>query len=148
VIYIADGVGETWRHWQEMVTRNVSSLTARYLFSRALADDEGAISINYGSRAQKQVKEAFNSFVINPPPAEETPAPTPSGSFNRRRSVESQHKFDCPAGHTYCWTGERQEYACMDTSSDVTGMSPPSLPFPSSLRSLITLSALPEMRRT
>jgi len=83
-----------------------------------------AAVLNVGERSRGQVITTTDYFMIGPPPEDETPAPTPSGSFQKRRgSIESQHKFDCPTGHTYCWTGERQEYACMDTSSDVTGMS-------------------------
>jgi len=102
------------------------------------------MEFNYGSRTIRQAQTNIDVFGIDPsaaaeeapPPAEETPAPTPSGSFQNRRSIESQHKFDCPTGHTYCWTGERQEYACMDTSSDVTGMFLSFFP-PVSLPSLI-----------
>ena len=86
------------------------------------------LEINFGARAQFLSMSYFDAFLVQPPP-DETPAPTPSGAM-KKRNAEAQHKFDCPTGQTYCWTGERQEYACMDTSSDVTGTSPPpSIPF-------------------
>ena len=84
----------------------------------------GATEFNFGSRAQLQYATYSDAFYIEPPPSA-APAPVPSGAMQKKRSVEAQHKFDCPTGQTYCWTGERQEYACMDTSSDVTGKSSP-----------------------
>jgi hypothetical protein len=79
------------------------------------------LEINFGARAQFLSMSYFDAFMVEPP-VEETAAPAPSGAMQKRKNA--QHKFDCPTGQTYCWTGERQEYACMDTSSDVTGTSP------------------------
>jgi len=128
----------TWRLWLEMPTPTATtetSLTLTAIVSTLAIQNEldsdpiGAIEIQYGPRTGP-VTNYPEFFRVAPPPgpAAEAPAPVPSGSFQKRRSLESQHKFDCPAGHTFCWTGERQQYACMDTSSDVTGMSllPPS----------------------
>lgn len=63
------------------------------------------------------------TYTINPlDPADRPAEPVPSGTLRKRRA-EDQHVFDCPIGHTYCWTGQGRDYACMDTSSDVTGES-------------------------
>jgi hypothetical protein len=77
------------------------------------------MNFNFGSRALLQYATYSDAFYIEPPPST-TPAPVASGTMQKRKNSESQHKFDCPTGQTYCWTGERQEYACMDTSADVT----------------------------
>lgn len=133
----ADRLVVKWQQWQEMQGKTAIVSTLRPpVYVRA--DPKGGVTMQYGVRGDGILVNYAEYFAVAPPPAppvEETPAPTPSGSFQKRRSIESQHKFDCPTGHTYCWTGERQEYACMDTSSDVTGMSP--------LFFLSTLSSLP-----
>lgn len=108
-----------WRPRREIRIRPIVSPSFHSHGPRA--DSVGTIEIQYGARGAS-INYA-ESFVIAPPVVAEAPAPVPSGSFQKRRSIESQHKFDCPAGHTFCWTGERQQYTCMDTSSDVTGMS-------------------------
>lgn len=127
-------IGEVWQSQLEIPdTMTVSVLVSLRIFPRLIPLD--AVLLNVGERSKGQVVQTTDYFTIGPPPeppVEEAPPPTASGSFQKRRgSIESQHKFDCPTGHTYCWTGERQEYACMDTSSDVTGMS--SLPLPTYL---------------
>lgn len=106
-----------WREPPAIWARMTVSVTAWVMSD--LLNISGSSAVSIGVRPQWYTVDTY--FYVEPEAV--SPAPKPSGVTAKKRR-DTQHVFDCPIGHTYCWTGQGQEYACMNTSSDASGESP------------------------